>query len=106
MKILIWALALLLAGFMVPCAVNVYQEATEIKSGEVYELNFYPAHMESRPITSVTSNGGTVTTFMPVSVPDCYEVKYRQGDDKGDAVVSETQFDSLSIGDTVDFSNR
>ena len=73
---------------------GIYTEITEPDSGTVTAKRYHPMYVTTQCTTS-----GKVTTCIPTTHPECYEIEYRNGNDTGDACVAPAEYPSYAIGD-------
>ena len=103
-KVFVLTLALLIAAvLLVAC--------NQIKSGEVYDKYYIPAHSESYTTTERVYDDGQYRSVPVLKfryVPPTYMIYIRRENDKGEwdtasYEVGKERFDAIKIGDEVSF---
>lgn len=93
--LVLWFLGLLGAGIVALLAWVIYHEIVEPDSGTITKMTYHPAYTSVQCTTS-----GKVTTCIPTTHPECYEVVYSPGgDDWGDACVAPADWPRYRVGD-------
>lgn len=96
-------------GSCILFSLAIYKEATEIKSGEVYNKKYHPPYTSYTTSTISNGNGGTSSITTPVHHPERWTIYYRKWSDekqkwlKGDADVYKEYWESVELGDFVNF---
>ena len=95
--------------FAIVATLHIYQEVTEPKSGEVYNKRYHPPYTSYTSTVVSNGSGGSSTITTPIHHPERWTIYYRQWDSdagkwrKGDADVHKEYFDSVELGDFVNF---
>ena len=88
-----WVAGGVIAAAVVVMGVAIYQEVTEPDSGRITAKAYHADWWSTS-----CHQSGKVTICTPTRHPECFEIDYVNGGDRGDACVTAAEYDRLKVG--------